>query len=644
MPGETVTLRGIPHTIVGVLPREFHFAPYGAAEFWTTLRSTDPCEQNRGCQNLYTVARLKAGGSIRTASARMQPIAQQLQKQYPDVNRDFGSASVTPLRDVVVEDVRPILLMLLSGAGVLLLIACVNVTTLLLVRSDSRRREFAVRGALGGSSARLFQQFATEGLVLAAAGGLFGLILAEWGMRILASLVPANKIDSMPYLRELGLNPLTIVLACLLSLFAALLFAIIPTVRMSLSEMLAGLKGGTRGSASTTWRRFGANLMVVEVALATVLMVSAGLIGKSLYTLLHVDTGMRPDHLAALGLNWPPARYSSDEQKVALERQIVEQVSVLPGVKSVGISLTSPLGTAWGSIYFHVAGQPNHGEHNEVLRRQVSSGYFTTLQARLIRGRHFHETEDAAKPRVAIINRTLATKYFAGEDPVGKRIYYDWKPQSLIEIVGIVEDIKEGSLEAANPPVLYVPFNQNPVSGFAVLVRTSTTEQSAIPAIAATIRQIDRDITVGAGTMTERIHDSPAAYRHRSSTWLVGTFAAIAFFLTVVGLYGVIAYSVSQRTREIGVRVALGASPGSVHALILKEGARLAVTGTVLGILCSVGATALIRRLLFGVDTSDIAALSAAVAFVLICSALLASYDPARRATSVHPIEALRSE
>jgi macrolide transport system ATP-binding/permease protein len=275
----------------------------------------------------------------------------------------------------------------------------------------------------------------------------------------------------------------------------------------------------------------------------------------------------------------------------------------------------------------------------------VSSGYFTTLQARLIRGRFFHETEDAAKPRVAIVNRTFATKYFAGEDPMGKRIYYDWEPRMLMEVVGIVEDIKEGPLENANWPVLYVPFDQNPVGDFAILVRASTTEQSALPSIAATIRQIDPDISVNGGTsMTERIHNSPAAYLHRSSTWLVGIFAAVAFLLAVVGLYGVIAYSVSQRTREIGVRIALGARPGSVHKLIVKEGARLAVMGTALGLLCSAAATALMRRLLFGIDSSDIATLAAVVAAVLIFSALLASYNPARRATSVNPMEALRSE
>lgn len=642
--GQAVTLNGIPRMIIGVLPREFHFALYGAAEFWATLRSTDPCEQNRGCHNLNTVARLKDGISIESASAEMQLIARQLQSQYPDSNRHRGSATLVPLRDVVVGDVRSILLVLLSGACVLLLIAYVNVTTLLLARSDSRRREIAVRDALGATSARLFHQFAVEGLVLAASGGVLALILAELGMQILASLVPAQKMDSMPYLRGLGSNLLTVGVTCSLSLLAGMLFAIIPTVRMSLPERMDGLKEGTRGSAGMTWRRFGANLVVVEVALAMVLMTGAGLLGKSLYALLHIDTGMRPDHLASVGLHWPPARYSSDEEKIALGRRIVERISALPGVTSVAISLTPPVGSAWGTTSFHVAGRANLREQNEVLNRQVSSGYFATLEARLFSGRYFRETEDASKPRVAIINRSLERKYFAGEDPIGRQIYYDWAPHLPMEVVGIVEDIKEGPLENANLPTLYVPFDQKPVGWFAILVRTSPTEQSILTAIPAAIRQIDRDISVkGAMTMTERIHNSPAAYLHRSSAWLVGSFASVAFVLGVVGLYGVVAYSVSHRTREIGVRMALGAEPRSVYRLILGEATRLVGVGTVLGVGGSLAAATFIRGLFYGVRAWDVPTITIVVA-VLIVAALLASYIPARRAASVNPVEALRSE
>jgi macrolide transport system ATP-binding/permease protein len=642
--GQAVTLNGIPRTIVGVLPREFHFAPAGQGEFWATLRRTDSCEQRRGCQNLHTVARLRDGISMESATAEMQGIARQLQSQYPDTNRDMGSATVAPLRDVIVGEIRPVLLMLLSGAGVLLLIAFLNVSTLLLARSDSRRREIAVRGSLGATSARLFHQFALEGLVLAAAGGTLGLIFAEWGMRLLASLVPAQKMYSMPWLRGLGSNLHTVAFAGSLALLAGVLFAVIPTARISLSKTLEGLKEGTRGGAGLTWRRFGANLVVVEVALAMVLMATAGLLGKSLYALLHVDTGMNPDRLASVGLKWPLPRYASDEKRVTLGRQMVERISALPGVTSAAISLTSPLGTPWASTSFHVSGRPNHGETNGALHRQVSSGYFATLQARLIRGRYFRDAEDASKPRVAIVNRSLAKKYFPGEDPIGKQIYHDWAPLLPMEIVGIIDDIKEGQLENEDPPVLYVPFDQRPVDWFAVLVRTSSAERSVLTSIVEAIHQIDREISVSNPvTMTQRIHNSPAAYLHRSSAWLVGSFAGIAFVLGVVGLYGVVAYSVSQRTREIGIRMALGAAPGSVCRLIVEEAARLVGLGTVLGIGGSLAAAALIRGLFFGVRTWDAATL-AVVGSIIVVAALLASYIPARRAASVNPVEALRSE
>ena len=642
--GETVILNGIPRTIIGVLPREFHFAPVGRGEFWTTLRSTDSCEQSRECQNLQTVARLKDGISIQAAAAAMDVIARQLPRQYPDTNRDFGSATIVPLREIVVGEVRPILLVLLAGAGLLLLIAWVNVTTLLLARSDSRRREIAVRGSLGATSARLLHQFAVEGLVLAAVGGTLGLIFAGWDMRLLVSLVPSQRLDSMPYLRGLGSNLHTVAFACAITALSAGLFAVIPIARISLSQTMEGLREETRGGSGLTWRRFGTSLVVVEVALAMVLMTGAGLLGKSLYMLLHVDTGMKSDHLASVDLKWPLPRYSSDIEKVALGREIVEKISALPGVSSVAISLASPLGSAWGTTSFHLTGRPNRGENNQVLNRQVSAGYFATLQAQLIRGRYFRETENASQPRVAIINRSLANRYFAGEDPIGKQIYYDWAPKAPMEIVGVVDDIKEGPLEKRNLSVLYVPFDQNPKAWFAILIRTAPGLQSVLAEIPGAIHQIDREIAVStAVSMTDRIENSSIAYVHRSSAWLVGGFASIAFILGIVGLYGVVAYSVGHRTREIGVRMALGADPRSVYRLILGEAGRLVGAGAVLGVGGSLAAATLIQGLFYGVRAWDVPTL-AIVASVLIVAGLLASYIPARHAASTNPTVALRSE
>lgn len=424
----------------------------------------------------------------------MRLVARQLQKEYPDSNREFDAA-LAPLRDLIVGEVRPILVVMLSGAYVLLLISCVNVTMLLLARSDIRRREIAVRGALGAPRPRLFCQFAAEGLVLAVAAGAFGLVCAEWGMRLLVSIVPEDKVETMPWIRGLELDPRMVAFSVGISLAAGAIFGVIPFFRTSLPDLTDGLRAGARGASGTMWRRFGSNLLVVQMALATILLVNSGLLGKSLYFLLHVDTGMRPDHLASVQVDWPDGRYSADEQVVALERRTLREVSALPGVKSVAASLTHPVGSDWGTANFHIVGRPNHGEHNEVLNRQVSPAYFTTLQARLIRGRYFGDTEDSGKPHVAIVNRTLARKYFGGEDPVGKRIYYDWAPR-----------VPEGSLESANGSALYVPFDQNPDTMFTILVRTSTDEKAVLPEIANAIHRIDRDLSVHDGlTMTERI-------------------------------------------------------------------------------------------------------------------------------------------
>lgn len=642
--GRALILNGGPAIVIGVLPANFQFAPYGGAEFWTTLRGTDSCEQHRGCHNLIAIARLNDGVSIETASQNMRLVAEQLRRQYPDTNRFFGSANLAPLRDFIVGDVRPVLLMLFSGAGLLLLMACVNVATLLLARSDKRRREIAVRSAIGASSSRLFHQFATEGLVLATAGCIFGLALAEACIRLLTNLIPPEKMESMPYMRGLGLNEWTVAFACALSLLAGIAFSFIPIARTSLATMTEGLKEGDRGSAGTTWRRFGSSLVVTEIALAMVLMVSAGLLGKSLYQLLHLNVGFTPDHLVYLQTSWAPGRYQTDKQTELLGRQMVDRISSLPGVTAVGLATAPPIDSAWGTASFHIAGQPNHGENNEVINRRVSAGYLRTLQAELWKGRYFSGFEDTSKPPVVIINTTLAKKYFPGQDPIGKRIYYDSSPQSLMQVIGVVDDLKEGPLEDPNWPALYVPCYQAPLDWPAVLVRTSQPVQLVSPKIIAAIHGIDPFITVSAGvSMTERINQSPTAYLHRSAAWLVGTFACAALLLGVVGLYGVVAYSVGQRTREIGVRMALGAERGAVYKLVLGEAGRLIAIGVVLGAIGSVGAATLFRRMLFGVRSWDPQTLLG-VAVLLGIAALLASYTPARRAALVNPVEALRAE
>ena len=642
--GETVTLSGVPFTIVAVLPETFEFAPRGNAEFWTTLHATDSCSIRRSCHGLTGIGRLKDGVTVEAAFANMKAIARQLELQYPNDNRDQG-AYVAPLAADIVSDIRPILLALLGGAGLLLLIACVNVSSLLLVRSESRKREIAVRGALGASRLRLIRQFTTDGFVLVAMGGLLGVVAAQAAMKILKSLISKDMMAGMPYLTGLGLNLHVLSFAAAICLAAIIVFSLTPILRLPLAHIREGLAEGGRSHAGTLWRRFGANLVVVELAVAVVLLVCAGLLGQSFYRLLHVEVGFQPDHLATIGVALSDASYPKDEQQAAAGRQILDRIARLPGVESAGITNVLPVSYNGNTTWIRIVGRPYNGEHNEVNQRDVSSAFFSTIRAKLLRGRYFTESEDSTKPRVVIINESLAKKYFPGEDPVGKKLgNTDLSPTSITEIIGVVADVKDGSLDSQIWPAVYYPLNQSPDTYFSIVARTSQAEQSLLPTMVAAVREVDPGIgTMDEATMTGRINNSPSAYLHRSSAWLVGGFAFLALLLGVVGLYGVIAYSVSQRTREIGVRMALGAQRSSVHQLIMKEAAWLIGIGIVGGLVCSVAAATLIRGLLFGVQSWDAPTL-ACVAALLASSALLASYIPARRAAGVDPMVALRCE
>ena len=643
--GETVTLSGVANTIVGVLPADFQFAPRGRAEFWTTLHPAGSCDLRRSCHSLEGVARLKQGVSVQAAFAEMKLIAQQLETQFPDSNRSQG-ASVLPLSEVIIGVVRPILLTLLGGAGLLLLIACINVASLVLVHSESRKREITIRGALGASSSRLVRQFVTEGLVLVTGATIVGLLFSSIAMKVLLSLISKDILASMPYLKGLNLNLHAFVFVTGIAFLAASLFSITPVVRMPFADMRNGLADGAHSSRGH-WRGFGGKLVVLELATAMVLLVGAGLLGKSFYRLLHVDLGFEPEHLATVQLVAPATMYSKDEQVIALGRQIINRVSALPGVQSSSVVNVLPISFNGNTQWMRVVGHPYNGEHNEINERDVSAGYFSTIQTRLLRGRFFTDAEDQSRPNVAVINQAFAHKYFAqNEDPVGQKIgNTELAPKSILEVIGVVDDIREGPLDSEVHPAMYLPFNQSPSNFFAVVIRTSQDEAaSVLPALTSAIHEVSPNIgTIGEATMVNRIQSSQAAYLHRSSAWLVGGFAALALILGVVGLYGVIAYSVSQRTREIGVRVALGAQRGTIYQLILKDAGWLTGLGIVVGLVSSVLATKLLRNVLFGVSSWDLATLTG-VAVVLGVSALFASYIPARRAASVDPIEALRAE
>jgi macrolide transport system ATP-binding/permease protein len=641
--GKAVTLSGVAYTVIGVLPREFQFAPQDNAEFWTPLVPMRECDQRRSCHDLSALARLKDGATVAGAQDQIETIAAQLERRYPDSNRGQG-ASVIFLSEAIVGEIRPILLVLLGGAGLLLLIACVNVASLLLVRSESRRREFAVRGALGASRARLARQFATEGVALVVAGAAVGLALASGGMRLLSGMI-SKEMNGMPYLRDLGLNAHVLLFAGLLAATAAMLFSLTPMLNLSLSKMSEGLAEGSRGSAGTLWRRLGANLVVIELATAVVLLTGAGLLGRSLYGLLHVDLGFAAEHLAIIHVGLPERAFSKDEQVVGFERQLIERVKNLPGVESAALTSLPPVSCNCNTDWVRFVGKPYNGVHNEVNSRDVTAGFFTTIQTRLVSGRFFTDGEDGTKPLVIVVNEAFARKYFPGEDPIGK-IVGDTvlTPKTLRRIVGVVADFKDEGLDDPHWPAEYTAFEQSTDTDFSLMVRTKQDPASILPLLGSTVHGVSLLAGVEEGTsLDERINDSYTAYIHRSTAWLVGGFAALALLLGVVGLYGVIAYSVSQRTREIGVRMALGAQRSSVYSLVLGEAARLIAAGIVLGLASAVGAARLMSTLLFGVQAWDLKTLTA-VALLLAGSALLASYFPARRAASVNPTEALRAE
>jgi macrolide transport system ATP-binding/permease protein len=642
--GKTITLNQEPYSVIGVLPRSFQFAPTGATEFWTTLHAyaADPCEPQRGCHAMGVVARLKDGITLQQALDNTRTIARQLEKQYPDADRD-EDANLAPLSQAILGDIQPILLTLLAGAGLLILIAYVNVASLLLVRSENRRREFAVRGALGAGHGRLVRQFITEAFVMVAASSGLGLLAASESSHLLLKLVPVDLLNSMPYLREAGWNGHVVLFAAALVMIACVLFAAAPALCLPFSDLRKGLAAGDRGAAGTTWRLLGSRLVILELATTMVLLAGAGLLGKSFYKLLHVDMGFVPSHLATLDIAAPANRYAKDEQAIALQRVVLSQLNSLPGVIAAGTADGLPVGWITGtSVKF--AGELNSTVVHDVKQRQVSDGYFSVLEAQLLKGRYFRETDSAIAPSVAIVNETLARQYFSDEDPVGRQLFFSGQLQHPMQIVGVIADVKEGALDGKNIPVFYRPFEQNPYRSFGIAVRTSQEASSVLPSIITAIHKIDPDIAISdAGTVVQTIGDSSAAYLHRVAAWLAGGFAVLALVLSVVGLYGVISYSVSQRTREIGIRMALGAQRNSVYQLILKEAGWLTLAGIVIGLSGSIATGMFMRSLLFGVQSWD-ASILGAVAAVLILFALLASYIPARRAASIDPMQALRSE
>src|SRR3954469_22615011 len=642
--GKTIKLDGIDRVIVGVLPGEFHFAPRGGAEFWAPFQPlpTDPCAIRRSCHNLDGVARLKDGVTQQAALADLNLITKQLGDLYPMSNRD-RSGNVLPLSEAIVGDLRSILLIMLGGALLLLVIGCVNVASLLLVRSEGRKREMAVRVALGASPRRLLRQFVGEGVVLVGVASALGLIATRWSLFLITGLVPERVARGMPFLNEVGLS--THVIAASAALFVAIvvIFSLIPLTRIRVREMQEGLKQGTNASAGRTWRRFASNLVVLELAFTIMLLVGAGLLSQSLYKLLHVELGFDAENLVTIAnVVLPDTEYKEPAQIMAARKRILDAVLQLPGVKSAALASRIPTEGNGNTTWIRVMGHEYHGEHNEANERQVSASYFPTLKARLLKGRYFTDAEDIGNAPVAVINQAFVKKYMPGEDPIGKKIGHPTRDKEpLKEVIGVVEDIRESTLDDQTWPSIYVTDADN---GPSLLVRTEVAPESMIPTLAGTIRDINPNIgTSDYQTMAGRISSSQTAYVHRSSAALVSGFAGTALILSLIGLYGVIAYSVGRRTREIGIRMALGARRANIYRLVMTEAGWLVCLGLITGVLGAAATSRMVRTLLFGVGSWD-ARTFAGVTGLLCVTALAASYFPARRAATIDPMNVLRAE
>ncbi len=647
--GRTISLDNRSFTVVGIMPPGFQFpVQSGPVDFWITMAveflappGGKSMAEQRGAHYLDVIARLKPHVSRAQAQAEMNTIVSALNKQYPE-NAPRG-IRIVPELDRLVGDVRPALLILLAAVGCVLLIACANVANLLLARGTARQKEMAVRGALGAGRGRMIRQLLTESGVLAALGGALGATLALWGIPFLIRLVPQD----IPRLADVHLDGPVLLFTALLSLLTGVLFGLAPALQVSRSNFLEPLKEGGRGSSeSLRHHRIRNALAVGGVAVAAVLLVGATLLLQSLLRLQRIDPGFNPHHVLTFKVDLPYVRYS-DLRQTEFFRQALQRLNHLAGVRSASAVLPLPLDGNEISTSFDIAGQPM-AEANQPRTNYswTEPAYFRTLGIPLLSGRDFTWADDLQATPVVIINATLAKRFFPGQNPLGRRI----KPQigngysapPMREIVGIVADVKQTGLTGEPYPEVYVPLAQSPLGSMLIVIRTEVDPSSVVGPVRKGIAAMDRDLPIyGLKTLDQYCGQSLAQPRFYSL--LLGLFAALALVLAAVGLYGVISYSVTRRTHEIGVRMALGAERKDVLRLVVSQGLKLALAGVALGIIGAFGLTRFLMSLLYGVKPTDPATFIV-VALVLGGVALAACYLPARRATNVHPVEALRYE
>ncbi len=636
--GTTIALNGRPATVIGVMPADFA-VPFGAGgDIFAPLRidATNSC--GRGCVTIRAVARMKDGVSLERAQSDMSTIAARLEEEYPGANQGVG-LYLQPLLDTVVGPVRSGLLVLLGAVGLLLLIACANVAALTLVRATGRQSEVAIRVAMGATRTRLFQQMLTESLMLAIGGSIVGFLLALWGVNLLVRVVPGT----VPRFQSVSVDSTALLFTLSVTVLTSLVFGLAPTLRASRPQLNESLKEGGRGaSGGVLGERLRGSLVVAQVALALTLLIGGALLLRSFVALVNVDPGFDPANLLTQQVLLPSARYADGTAMISFVDRMRERVEELPGVEGAGVINTIPMGRANSDSGFLIEGRERApGERAPVAwLRSVSPEYLDLMKMRLERGRWFGTADHDQAPLVVLINETAERRYWPAEDPVGGRITIDgsiWR-----EVVGVVADTKHFGLDAEEQPALYFPYKQNPSPFMSLVVRTDGSPDRWVRQVQAAVWEIDADLAFsGVSSMREVISGTVAPQRLIMA--LLVAFAAAAALLAAIGLYGVISYSVGQRTREIGVRMALGAGTDDVMRLVVGRGMGLLLLGLTIGLAASLALARLLETLLFGVGAYDpLTFVSVPVGLSIV--ALVACWIPARRAARVDPISALRFE
>jgi putative ABC transport system permease protein len=634
--GKTIRLDGMGATVVGVLPTDVPLL--SEAQIWQPAPMLNQGMQFRRGHFLKVIGLRKPGVTQAQATADMDAIADRLAHQYPDTNQGW-SLRQRPLAEVLIGPVRPAMLLITGAVGLLLLIACGNVANLLLARSTARQREFAVRGALGATRGRMIRQTLTESIVLALAGGAIGTLGAIWLVRLLRAIGPS----SLPRLGEIQINTSVLLFTAGISLLTGLIFGLIPALQTSGRAFTDALKASARNTASGSQRRTGSILVVCEVAMSLTLLVGAGLLLKSFWLLTQVNPGFQTSRIvtAEIGLN--TSVYGDDAKRFRFWQEFESRAAALPGVEGVGGTSELPLNGEHNDNGFYIDGRSyGPSEFDDANFRQVSNGYFATMRIPLLAGRGFSEHDGATTAGVIVVNEAFAEQFFTGQNAIGKHLRFATGPKQDMEIVGIVGNIHHDSLSDSRLPEMYTAFAQNPAGQMHIVVRGAANPENLAAALREIVTGMDKDEALSGFRTLDAIRDASIA-QPRFSTQLLGTFAALALVLAAVGLYGLLAYSVTQRINEIGIRVALGATRTDILNLVLRRGALLAFYGIAVGLVASFALSRSLASLLFGVSPTDPLTFSA-VAATLAAVAMVASYIPAHRATRVDPNTCLRHE